>query len=176
MDELVQKHQFKFRIGRTKVNAGDFFSFIRKLNVQLINDTVAVSIPTTIITIYYVASTIVRCHISNISNAFQGHNIPKGSKGSKIAVVDVMQGKLLWNKDFPDLDLRSALSVDGKLIFTTTKGEMLLVKPDPAKFIMLSRARLKGFEFSWSSPAFSKGHLFHRDRTGRVRCLDLTAK
>ena len=69
--------------------------------------------------------------------------------------------------------LLGGIAVDGKLVLTTTNGQLVLVQAVSPKMKVLSQAVIAGLEACLSCPAFSKGQLFVRDCTGAIWCFDL---
>ncbi|MBW3543271.1 MAG: PQQ-binding-like beta-propeller repeat protein [Planctomycetes bacterium] len=83
--------------------------------------------------------------------------------------IDPQSGKVLWSER--GVGYGSLLAADGKLLVLTTDGELVLVKPDPARYHELARARL--FDSTTRAlPALADGLLYARgERT--LRCIDL---
>jgi outer membrane protein assembly factor BamB len=99
--------------------------------------------------------------------------VAPGGDRRRVLARDAATGKLLWDKRVEKGDFSGGIAVGGKLILTSGLGELVLAQPGEADLKILSRAQLAGCEALGSSPAWSKGHLFVRDRAGLVKCLDL---
>jgi len=98
--------------------------------------------------------------------------IAPGGDSRRLAARDAATGKLLWDKRVEKARLSGGIGVDGKLILTSGKEVILAAVADEGLKV-LSRAAIADFESCGRTPAYSNGHLFVRDVTGLVKCLDL---
>ena len=71
---------------------------------------------------------------------------------------------------------KGALMVaDGKLVALSEKGELIIAEPTPAVFKPISRAKILTGK-CWTTPVLSNGHIYCRNATGAVVCLDVSGK
>ena len=69
----------------------------------------------------------------------------------------------------------SLISVSGKLLIMSEKGELIAAEPTPDSFNPLARAQVID-GLCWTPPSFANGCLFVRNSKGKVVCLDLRSK
>ena len=100
--------------------------------------------------------------------AFNG----EAKQETDLRCLHVPTGELKWSRKDPAFG--SLLMADGKLIFLSDKGELLLAEASPSAFTPLARAKvLSGV--CWTPPALANGQLYVRNAKGEVRCLALGA-
>ncbi len=87
--------------------------------------------------------------------------------------VDLKTGRLLWTQPGFGLgrkDYASTIVAGDRLLVLTEDGQLLLLKPDPAKYSEVARLQVCGS--TWSHPALTDGRLYVRD--GRqLFCVEL---
>ena len=85
--------------------------------------------------------------------------------------VDLKTGKLIWsNKDFGKGALTFA---DGHLFVTTKKGDLVLIRPSPAKYE--EKARVALLAENRTAATIADKRLYLRDREN-IYCLDIAGK
>ena len=65
------------------------------------------------------------------------------------------------------------MSVDGRLIITSEKGELVIAQADPQKFNTLARAQVLPRTKCWTSPVLANGRIYARNANGDVVCVDM---
>ncbi|HLX63870.1 MAG TPA: PQQ-binding-like beta-propeller repeat protein [Planctomycetota bacterium] len=86
--------------------------------------------------------------------------------------VDVMTGKVQWTKEA--FGQGGVIFVDGKVLYLTADGQLVLVEPNPKEYKELARAQVLKYK-CWNQPVISGGHLYARSNSELV-CLDVSAK
>ena len=99
--------------------------------------------------------------------------IAPGNDGRRVHARDAATGKLLWDARIDKAELSGGILVDGKLILTTRRDEIILAQATGPELKVLARARITGFEACGATPAYSNGQLLLRDCSGLVKCLDV---
>lgn len=85
--------------------------------------------------------------------------------------VDLKSGKLIWSKK--NLGKAAVTLADGHLWITTKKGDLVLVKANPAKYDEVARVSI--LAENRTSPTISDKRLYLRDRKN-IYCLDIAGK
>lgn len=93
-----------------------------------------------------------------------------GDDDSKLKCVELATGKVAWES--PKAETGVLAAADGKLIWVTGRGELVVVKADPSKYDEISRAQVTGGKI-WATPVLSNGKLYVRNWKGDVLCLDV---
>jgi hypothetical protein len=100
----------------------------------------------------------------------------RNSDNAELRCVDLAAGAVTWRE--PGLGRASLLLADGHFLILTEIGNLLLVKPDPARFVEVARMDLgRGgaglLKYPcWAAPVLSHGRLYIRG-AGRLVCLEL---
>ncbi len=103
-----------------------------------------------------------------------------GNEGGALVCLDFKTGTVLWDER-DDAEHRapkgSVALADGRLYYRTEKGVMLLIEPDPKKYV--ERGRFDQPDRSklpaWAHPVISNGNLYLRDQD-LLLCYDVKAK
>jgi len=82
-------------------------------------------------------------------------------------------GEVKWSVKDPKNG--SLISVSGKLLILSDKGELIAVEPTPDSFRPLARTQVID-GLCWTPPSLANGCLFVRNSKGKVTCLDLGTK
>ena len=93
-----------------------------------------------------------------------------GEKDSRLKCIEIATGKVVWQSPQAETGVLSA--ADGKLIWVTGSGELVVVKMDPSKYDEVARAQVTGGRI-WSAPVLANGRLYVRNWKGDVVCLDV---
>jgi outer membrane protein assembly factor BamB len=84
---------------------------------------------------------------------------------AELTCLDRATGRVLWSDD--DLGYGTLLAADGKLIATTTAGDLVLLRPNPTRPEQLARARPFADDPRGGSlralPALAAGRLYLRN-------------
>jgi outer membrane protein assembly factor BamB len=88
---------------------------------------------------------------------------------TELACVEFETGEKKWVE--PGFGSGGWMAADGKLI-VLDKGELIIVKADPAGFTPLARAQVLGGK-CWTAPVLANGLVFCRNARGDLVCLDL---
>jgi outer membrane protein assembly factor BamB len=90
---------------------------------------------------------------------------------SSLCCVDARTGKVLWTKDgVGKYHACLTRTADNKLLMVEEAGNLVLVDPNPAKYVELCRAKICGE--TWAHPAIANGRLYIRDQKELV-CVEL---
>jgi outer membrane protein assembly factor BamB len=90
-------------------------------------------------------------------------------EGPNLRCVEWKTGKIRWSQDH--FGAGTLLLANDRLLILTEKGELLLARPTPDKFDVISRAQVLGFD-TRAYPALADGLFFSRDKSHLI-CLDL---
>jgi outer membrane protein assembly factor BamB len=100
----------------------------------------------------------------------------RNSDNAELRCVELATGEVKWR--YPDLPRSTLLQADGHFVVLTEFGQLLLVKPDPARYVEVARMDL-GRDGGgllkypcWAGPVLSHGRLYVRG-AGRLVCLEL---
>lgn len=85
--------------------------------------------------------------------------------------VELQSGKIMWSQD--DVKNGTFILADGKILFMTLEGELVLVKPSSEQYVELARAKVCNPP-ARPLPALSGGKFYLRDARW-LRCVDLAA-
>ncbi len=104
-----------------------------------------------------------------------------GNEQGNLVCLDFQTGKILWREgENPKLGVPkgSVALVDGRIYYRTEdKGTVLLIEPDPKKYIECGRFEQPNRSHSkaWSHPVIANGKLYIRDQD-LLFCYDVKAK
>ena len=93
-----------------------------------------------------------------------------GDGDSRLKCFDLATGRLHWESSKAETGALSA--ADGKILWLTGRGELVVVKGSPDKYEEIARAQVSGGKF-WTAPVLSNGRLYIRNWKGELLCLDL---
>jgi outer membrane protein assembly factor BamB len=103
-----------------------------------------------------------------------------GNEGGWLLCLDFNTGKIMW--DQREAGQRKApkgsiLLVDGRFYYRTESGNMLLIEPNPDKYIEHGRFEQpdRTSKPAWAHPVIANGKLYIRDQ-GLLLCYDVKAK
>jgi outer membrane protein assembly factor BamB len=98
-------------------------------------------------------------------------NVGPASLVTHLSCVDIATGRRLWQKKrFGNGNL---IAADGKLIFTTMKGDLVFVRITPEGYKEIGRSKVIGK--TRQGPALANGRLYLRDDS-EIVCLDVRKK
>lgn len=66
------------------------------------------------------------------------------------------------------------MSADGRLMVTSEKGELVIVKADPAQYTELARAQILSKTRCWTAPTLANGRIYMRNAKGEMACVDVS--
>lgn len=118
-------------------------------------------------------NTEVRAHFSSpvvIGGHVYGVDAQGGDRDSKLKCLDLKTGKVVWQS--PAASTGSLIAADGKLIWLTGAGELVVVEATPAGYRELARAQVTGGK-CWTSPVLANGKVYVRNAKGDVVCVDV---
>ena len=119
------------------------------------------------------ANTEVRAHFSSpvvIGGYVYGVDAQGGDRDSKLKCLDLKTGKVVWQS--PASSTGSLIAADGKLLWLTGAGELVVVEATPGGYRELARAQVTGGK-CWTSPVLSNGRVYVRNAKGDVVCVDV---
>jgi outer membrane protein assembly factor BamB len=93
-----------------------------------------------------------------------------GDKDSKLKCVEFKTGKVVWTS--PKAATGALAAADGKLIWLTGNGEVVVVEASPAGYREITRAQVNGGKH-WTAPVLANGRLYVRNAKGELVCLDV---
>lgn len=96
-------------------------------------------------------------------------NVGSAGTVTNLVCVEAKTGKQKWIQR--RFGKSNGILADGKLWYVTMKGELILVKADPAKYIELARSKPL-IETTRHAPALANGRLYLRDGK-EIVCLDV---
>jgi hypothetical protein len=79
-------------------------------------------------------------------------------------------GEVRWTSDRPGHS--GVIAADGKLVLSSDRGEIVLLRANPDRYEELGRAAVFPGEICWTSPALSRGRLYLRSPS-RAACVYL---
>jgi outer membrane protein assembly factor BamB len=115
----------------------------------------------------------VRAHFSSpvvIGGYVYGVDGQGGDKDSQLKCLELKTGKLIWAS--PKSSTGALTAADGKLIWLTGNGELVVVEANPAGYKELARAQVTGGK-CWTAPVLANGRLYVRNAKGDVVCVDV---
>jgi outer membrane protein assembly factor BamB len=118
-------------------------------------------------------NTEVRAHFSSpvvIGGHVYGVDAQGGDRDSKLKCLDLKTGKVVWQS--PASSTGSLIAADGKLLWLTGAGELVVAEATPAGYRELARAQVTGGK-CWTSPVLSNGKVYVRNAKGDVVCVDV---
>jgi outer membrane protein assembly factor BamB len=119
--------------------------------------------PKSVLMNYWANSVVHDGHLYGLSGEF--------NKRIDLNCVDVQTGKLKWSR--PAFGKAALTFADGHLFITTKKGDLVLVRANPAQYE--EKARLAGFlGENRTVPTIADKRLYLRDRQN-ILCLDIAA-
>jgi outer membrane protein assembly factor BamB len=93
-----------------------------------------------------------------------------GDKNSKLKCLEIKTGKVVWTS--PQAATGSLSVADGKILWITGTGELVVVEAKPDGYKELARAQVTGGKV-WTAPVLSNGRLYVRNAKGDLVCVDL---
>lgn len=115
----------------------------------------------------------IRAHFSSpvvIGGYVYGVDGQGGDRDSKLKCLDLKTGKVQWQS--PDSSTGSLIAADGKLIWVTGSGELVVAEASPTGYRELARAQVTGGK-CWSAPVLANGRVYVRNAKGDVVCVDV---
>ena len=93
-----------------------------------------------------------------------------GVDESELRCLSFDTGEVKWK--YPQFGKGSLMLADGKIIGLGEKGVLFIAEATPAGFKPISQATVLNGK-CWSTPVLSDGHIYCRNATGKVVCLDV---
>jgi len=95
-----------------------------------------------------------------------------GNAGDDAALkcVDYGTGTEKWN--YPNVGTGGVIVADGKLIVTSSKGELLVFACNSTEAKVLARAQVMGGK-CWTAPVLANGFVYCRNSRGDIVCVDV---
>ena len=97
----------------------------------------------------------------------------QGGKDAHIKCLELKTGKVVWKS--PAAESGSTTVVDGRLVWLTGKGEVVVIEAKPDGYKEVARAQAAGGKF-WTAPVVANGRLYVRNWKGELVCLDVKGK
>jgi outer membrane protein assembly factor BamB len=114
----------------------------------------------------------IRAHFSTpviIGNYVYGID-GSGGDQSTLKCLDLATGKVVWTS--PKAATGALAAADGKIIWISGSGELVIAEASPAGYKELARAQVLGGKI-WTSPVLANGKLYIRNAGGDLVCLDV---
>lgn len=98
-----------------------------------------------------------------------------GYKGAnqELRCVDFETGTVRWGEK--GFGQGSIIAAGDRLIVLSDKGELSVVRANPAKFELLARSQVIGGK-CWTAPVLAQGRIYVRNAKGDLVCLDVVSK
>lgn len=93
-----------------------------------------------------------------------------GDKAGKLRCLDPKTGKTLW--EGPNAEPGGLMAADGKLIWATGVGELVIVEATGNAYKELARAQVIGSKV-WTAPVLANGKVYVRNSKGDIVCVDV---
>ena len=120
-------------------------------------------------------NTEVRAHFTSpigIGGYVYGIDGQGGDKDSRLKCLDLKTGKVVWQS--PASSTGTIIAADGKLLWLTGAGELVVVDATPEAYKERARAQVTGGK-CWTAPVLSNGRVYLRNAKGDVTCVDVKA-
>jgi outer membrane protein assembly factor BamB len=112
---------------------------------------------------HFGTSVLVRGHLYGITG-----NAGRGS----LVCLDMKSGKKKWSQK---LGFGGWTAAGDKLIVLTEKGDLVVAKADPSKYVEIARGRaLKPKGKCWQMPVLANGRIYCRSSGGQLVCVDVS--
>lgn len=96
-----------------------------------------------------------------------------GNDEGSLACIDAKTGAQRWKQR--GMGRGGLIAAEGNLLMTTERGELVVVRANPAAYTELARAKVLGGD-CWTHPVLANGRLYCRNHQGELVCLDLKGK
>ena len=108
-------------------------------------------------------------HEGHLYGTFGYYDLTQNTNGytGRMSCLELLTGKVKWTQN--KIVNGGIIMVGGHLVVLTQKGEIKLIKPDPAACLELGSVQAVG-DWCWNSPVFSDGRLYVRSRI-QAACL-----
>ena len=93
-----------------------------------------------------------------------------GDRPGHLRCLDAKTGDVKWSS--PAAPMGNLTAADGKLIWVTGNGELVVVEATPSAYKEIVRAQVSGGKV-WSAPVLANGKLYIRNSKGDVVCVDV---
>ena len=93
-----------------------------------------------------------------------------GDRPGQLRCLDARTGEVKWSS--PEAPMGNLMAADGKLVWLTGNGELVVVAAKPESYQEISRAQVAGGKV-WSAPVMVNGRLYVRNSKGEVFCVDV---
>jgi len=90
------------------------------------------------------------------------------SRQGRFVCLDLKTGRKKWAR--PGMN-GQCIVAGGRLIVTTTRGELVVAEADPARYRELARIAEPGGT-CWTVPVLARGRIYVRNAKGHLVCLD----
>jgi outer membrane protein assembly factor BamB len=95
-----------------------------------------------------------------------------GDKDSRLKCLDLATGEVKWAS--PKAETGNLAAVDGRLLWLTGGGELVVVEARPDGYRELGRAQVGGGKH-WTPPVLSNGRIYVRNSKGDLVCIEAKA-
>lgn len=115
----------------------------------------------------------IRAHMASsvvIGGHVYGVDGQGGDKGSQLKCLDLETGAVKWTS--PKSETGNLAAVDGKLLWLTGGGELVVVEAKPDSYQEVVRAQVNGGKH-WTPPVLANGRVYVRNAKGEVVCVDV---
>lgn len=107
----------------------------------------------------------------NSSVLLDGHLY--GFDESTLTCLEFATGAVKWREE--GLGKGSLMIAGGKLVIQGERGDLVIADADPVGFKQLARAKVLGNR-CWVVPVLANGHIYCKNNTGDLVCLDVSGK
>lgn len=93
-----------------------------------------------------------------------------GDRPGFLRCLDAKTGEVKWSS--PEAPMGNLVAADGKILWVTGNGELVIVEANPKGYKELVRAQVSGGKV-WSAPVLANGKFYVRNSKGDVVCVDV---
>jgi outer membrane protein assembly factor BamB len=94
-----------------------------------------------------------------------------GNDENTLRCLDLRTGNERWN--LRGMGKGGLVAADGKLIYLTERGELVISSAVPDRYHELARARVLNSNMCWTHPVLANGRIYCRSHEGELVCLDV---
>jgi outer membrane protein assembly factor BamB len=108
-----------------------------------------------------------------IGDYIYGQDGQGGDKNGTIKCLDLKTGQVKWTS--PQAETGALAAVDGRLVWLTGRGEVVVIEAKPDAYQEVARAQVAGGKY-WTVPVVHQGRLYIRNWKGELVSLDVRGK
>lgn len=94
-----------------------------------------------------------------------------GNDEGKLRCIDLRTGNERWSGG--EIGKGGIIAANGKLIYLTERGELVVAAASPDRYSELGRAKVLQSNECWTHPVLANGRIYCRSHQGELVCLDV---